>query len=95
MSARHRSFESIVPGMTPKERILKAILDAGNDGLNRSKVYRVFHGNRPSAETIDYLRELLADGLIRGERKETHQRGRPPEVWFITEKGKAECRQES
>ena len=90
-----KTWVPIVPGRLPKERILWAIFNAGIEGMSRSQVRRIFHGNRPSDEIVAYLRELLADGLIRGERKETHHRGRPPEIWYITEKGRCKCRPES
>ena len=90
------AWEPIVPGTTPKERILRSLFDAGEKGMSRSEIGRIFYGNRPSDEIVIYLRELLADGLVRGERKEDpHHRGRPPEIWYITEKGRAKCKLES
>jgi len=90
------AWEPIVPGTTPRERILRSLFDAGEKGMSRSEIGRIFYGNRPSDEIVVCLRELLADGLIRGERKEKpHSRGRTAEVWYIAEKGRLKCKQQS
>jgi hypothetical protein len=62
--------------------VLRALREAGTDGLTQSAISDLFSRNRSKAAIDNALQLLLESGLARQSKDQTEGRGRPAVRWF-------------
>jgi hypothetical protein len=62
--------------------ILLGLRQAGEVGMTREDIYRLFSCNRSSSEISEALRELERHGKVARQKEYTGGKGRPTERWF-------------
>lgn len=86
-SARYLFGESL--GNPVADAILKALQNAGNEGLTRSEIRDLFDRNQSSGRIAGALSELLRNGLVRNMKDDREGRGRPAERWVARKRRNA------
>lgn len=79
-------IEPYRPTKSIATKCLRLMIEAGDDGIRRTQLR--FSLNRPSRDIAATLTRLQAAGLITGKKIKHQGRGRPAEIWWITQKGK-------
>ena len=62
-------------------QILSALKIAGNDGLTRSQIYRIWNGKKSANDVNKALESLARSGIVRLQSENTN--GRTGEKWFL------------
>ena len=68
------------------DTILAGLKNAGLAGSTRTEINNLFSRNVPANQISRALDELSRRGLA-GQRKGESTNGRPPEIWFLVERG--------
>ena len=69
-------------GDTISDTIFAALKDAGQDGLTRTDIARLFSHAISSSRVDTALNKLINSKLARYHQKQTGNRGRPVTVWI-------------